>query len=158
MGSLRQVLSCSLLLCLFAELQLVRTAIYTTDQDRKKCQLYSEDTVEFQTDVVVNGQTYYDVDITINEFRGYKCAQASGTGKYCKSSYRGEGDFYVDSSLSQTYEEKLKVKACRPTTTNHVTRSVDVTLGGNVVTVNVEWSNITECSCDTVDPAVGLEF
>ena len=143
-GSLRHALFC-ILLCMFWG---AANAI-TTNQDGNKCQLISEDQVTLTTDIVKNGRTYSDVEITINEYRGYKCRQAYSTGKSCKSLSILPSRFKINTD-GDTYGGLRLEKMCHPTATNHVTRKVEVTVGGTLLSVDVEWSNITECSCDMV--------
>lgn len=146
MGLLRHTLFC-ILLCIFWFQSAVNVII--TNQDDNKCQLISEDQVTFTTDIVKNGRTFSDVEVTVNEYRGYKCRQAYSTGKSCKSLSILPSRFKVNTD-GDNYDGLRLEKMCHPTATNRVTRQVEVTVGGTLVSVDVEWSNITECSCDMV--------
>ena len=121
----------------------------STSQDGGKCQLVTEDGFTFTTSVTHNGVTYHDVVISVTDSRGYKCKQASGTTKYCVSSHRKDSPFYVNSALTTTLSEKKKISICLPSAHNTVTKTVDVELGGSMVSVTAEWQNITACECDT---------
>lgn len=147
MGSLRHALYC-FLLCSFCGFQGTVNVIIT-NQDDDKCQLISEDQVTFTTDVVKNGRTFSDVEITVNEYRGYKCRQAYSTGKSCKTVTILPSNMKVNTD-GDSFDGILLEMMCHPTATNHVTRKVEVTVGGTAVSVDVEWSNITECGCEVV--------
>lgn len=149
MGSRRHVFFCCLsLLLLVGEFQSTAT-VYTTNQNNNKCQLLSEDTVEFTTDIVKNGVTYSDVQITINTFRGYKCRQAEDLSNSCKGTHISSSNFFENDD-SDTYSGTWLKNICRPTSTVHVEETVEVDVGGSLTSVEVEWSNITECSCETI--------
>lgn len=112
------------------------------------CKITTEDDVTFTTDIEYNGVTYYDYQISIsNTKRGYQCKQGSSK---CKGMHMKAQGFYSsvqnannDIKVPQSYSKRM----CRPDTTNTVTQTVDVTLGGTPTQVTVEWSNITKCTC-----------
>lgn len=148
MGLLQYALAYALTLCLLCEL--VRSDTVSS-QDNGKCELVTEHQVTFTTSVTHNGVLYSDVQITIDEDRGHKCRQATGASNRCEGTHTKAQTFAVHQSGTTPPESKNPFM-CHPTITNDVTITVNnVHLGGGThANVDVQWSNITECSCDKV--------
>lgn len=142
-----QIISCALLCLLWG----FQTHSITTSMSGGRCRLESQYPTEFEIDIEHNGQTYTDQTITINEYRGYKCRQSlsSESSNFCHSSRTLPSSFSVDTN-GGTYQGTTTKRMCAPQNTTTVTRTVSVNVGQSTVSVTVEWSNITNCTCQTI--------
>jgi hypothetical protein len=114
------------------------------------CQLATEDEVQFTTSVTHNGETYNNVEITVDEYRGYKCRQStstqSGEDERCYSAH-SKAQSFASTESGETEPESISDYMCSPSAVTDVSRTVQLTLGGSTVDKVVEWSNITACGC-----------
>lgn len=114
------------------------------DEDGGRCQLLFETDVEVD---IVDSQGS-EVHVTLsNENRGYKCRQqaSSTSDKHCISAHQKSQSF---SSTSYVSEDRITRRMCRPTQFTTVTRTV--TIPGTSNSVEISYSNITQCSCDKI--------